>query len=254
MSYNAPSVPPPWVAEYDDQSQRYYYVNRDTGERTWDAPTGNYGGGSGYGGGGGYGGDNGGNYGGGGYGSGGGGYGAAGAVGYEAQQMGVVCDVLVSRIRHQACIMISSKSTLGEAQLAYKNDTENRYDYDKDRTEGYVENKAYDAEQDVVNAPDNAARWAGNKVQDVENIPQDIEGGFDNAENRVDQGFDNFGNRVEGGFEGAVQDVEDAPEDVAGWMGDKVGDVENFGDRVEGYGDGVEGAYDQGRDEGRGGY
>ncbi len=71
-------------------------------------------------------------------------------------------------------------------------------------------------------------------MQDVEDIPQDVEQDWDRAENRVESRFDC-----------AVQDVEDAPEDVAGWVGDKVGDVERFGD-------GIEGAYDEGRDEGRG--
>ena len=71
-------------------------------------------------------------------------------------------------------------------------------------------------------------------VDDVENIPQDVE-----------YGFDRFGNRVEQGFGNAVNDVEDAPENVAGWFGRKVGDVERFDDDVGG-------AYDQGRYEGRG--
>lgn len=72
--YGSPSGPPPpsggdlpypWIARWDDQSQRYYYVNEQTGETTWEHPGGLYGGG-GYGsGGGGYGG---GGYGGGGYG------------------------------------------------------------------------------------------------------------------------------------------------------------------------------------------
>jgi hypothetical protein len=48
-----------------------------------------------------------------------------------------------------------------------------------------------------------------------------------------------------------VDDVEDAPENVAGWVGEKVGDVERFGDDVENYGDSIGDAYDQGRDEGR---
>lgn len=64
-------------------------------------------------------------------------------------------------------------------------------------------------------------------------------------------GFDRFGNRVESGFDNAVNDVEDAPENVAAWVGDKVGDVERFGDDVGDYGDRLDDAYDQGRQDGR---
>ena len=54
-------------------------------------------------------------------------------------------------------------------------------------------------------------------------------------------------NRVEQGFDNTVQDVENAPENVAGWFGEKVGDVERFDDNVDS-------AYDQGRYEGRNDY
>jgi hypothetical protein len=99
--------------------------------------------------------------------------------------------------------------------------------------ENYTENKVYSGVQDVENLPSDAARWTGRKVQDVEDIPQDIEYDYDRAKYRV-----------EDGLEDAAEDVEDAPEDVAEWVGDKVGGVERFGD-------GIEDAYDQGRDEGR---
>jgi hypothetical protein len=77
-------------------------------------------------------------------------------------------------------------------------------------------------------------------VNDVQEAPEDFE-----------QGFDRFGDDAERKFDDAVDDVQDAPENVAGWMGDKVGGVERFGDEVQGYGDGLGDAYDQGRDEGR---
>lgn len=38
---------------------------------------------------------------------------------------------------------------------------------------------------------------------------------------------------------------------MANWAGDKVGDVERFGDDVDRYGDKIDDAYDAGRDEGR---
>lgn len=67
----------------------------------------------------------------------------------------------------------------------------------------------------------------------------------------MEQGFDRFGNNVENKWDNAVDDVEDAPENVAGWVGEKVGDVERFGDDVGDYGDRLDNAYDQGRDEER---
>ena len=52
-------------------------------------------------------------------------------------------------------------------------------------------------------------------------------------------------------WDNAVDDVEDAPENVADWAGRKVGDVERFGDDVDRFGDRVEDSYDAGRNEGR---
>lgn len=37
-----PQVPPPWIAEWDQQSQRWYFVNRQTGERQWELPASYY--------------------------------------------------------------------------------------------------------------------------------------------------------------------------------------------------------------------
>jgi len=78
------------------------------------------------------------------------------------------------------------------------------------------------------------------QVQDVEDIPQDVEQDYDRAKYGIENRFDN-----------AVQDVEDIPQDfdqgidnAAGWAGDKVGDVERFGDRIDD-------SYDDGRAEGR---
>ena len=76
-------------------------------------------------------------------------------------------------------------------------------------------------------------QWTGQKVGEVESIPQNIEGDFDR-----------FGNRIEGGFDNAVNDVEYAPEEVSNWAGRKVGDVERFDDNVDN-------AYDEGKYEGR---
>lgn len=74
QNYNgAPQVPPPWIAEWDARENRWFFVNRETGERTHHHPEersraggyggGNYGGGYGGGYGQGYGGQNQGGYG-----------------------------------------------------------------------------------------------------------------------------------------------------------------------------------------------
>lgn len=63
----------------------------------------------------------------------------------------------------------------------------------------------------------------------MEDIPQDIERKWDDG----------------------VQDVEDIPDDVAGWAGRRVGDVERFGDDVDRFGDNIDDSYDQGRDDAR---
>lgn len=77
-------------------------------------------------------------------------------------------------------------------------------------------------------------------MQDVEDIPQDVE-----------NGFDRFGNRIDQGFQSSVDYVEDAPDRIANNLGEAVGDVENFGDRVDRFGDGLQDSYDDGRNESR---
>lgn len=104
-------------------------------------------------------------------------------------------------------------------------------DFERDKYR--VEERADRIGDDVADFPEDAARWTGRKVQEVEDIPQDIEGSFDR-----------FGDRVERKWDDAKDDVEDAPEDAARWAGEKVGDVERFGDNVDD-------AYDEGRDEAR---
>jgi len=101
-------------------------------------------------------------------------------------------------------------------------DIGNRVDYDGDRVENWGERKVYDGVQDIENFPEDAAQWTGNKVQEVEDIPEDIERKWDNAK----------------------QDVEDVPEDIAYGVGDIVGGVDRFGNRMDN-------AYDDGRDDRR---
>lgn len=128
-----------------------------------------------------------------------------------------------------------------ENRVDYDKDRlENRVDYDENRTENRVE---YDKNR-VEDFPDDAAQWGmfhgflpsctpphkqllilytgGRKVQQVEDIPQDIENKWDNA----------------------VDDVEDAPDRVADFFGREEGRVDRFDD-------GIQNSFDQGRDEER---
>jgi hypothetical protein len=69
-------------------------------------------------------------------------------------------------------------------------------------------------EQNIGDFPENAARWTGEKVGEVEDIPENIEEGFDRFGNRIENGFDNVGDRIQDGW----NDVVDAPENVANWV------------------------------------
>ena len=137
---------------------------------------------------------------------------------------------------------------------------EERFEGDKYRAEDRFEEDKYRTEErfdrfgrDVEDAPEDAARWAGRKVQDVEDIPQDIEGSFDRFGDRVERKWDDARDDVEGklnvtlprhGNAACANDSVDAPERIADDVGYDVGRVENFGDDIRD-------SYDDGRDEGR---
>ncbi|TKA77301.1 hypothetical protein B0A55_04340 [Friedmanniomyces simplex] len=189
-----PQVPYPWRPHWDDRERRYIFVNEQNGERTWDFPgrEGGYGGG-----------------------------------GYERQEVIEEREYGQQQQQRQGGghsglmygALGAAAGLAGGAILMHEGDRIGD-DYERDK---------YRVENDVEGFPDNAARWTGEKVQEVEDIPQDVEGGFDR-----------FGRRIEGGFE----DVVDAPEEVAGWAGRREGGVERYDDNIDN-------AYDQGRAEGR---
>ncbi|KAK3669906.1 hypothetical protein LTR78_010217 [Recurvomyces mirabilis] len=208
-----PQVPYPWRPHWQEREGRYIFVNEQNGERTWEFPGRR-----------------------GGYETetttttysqqGGGGYGR----GYGGEERVYEQDTYTQRESERRGggghgmmygAMGAAAGLAGGAFLMHEGGKiEDRFEEDK-----------YRVEDDVEDFPENAARWTGNKVQEVEDIPEDIEGGFDR-----------FGNRVERKWDNAVDDVEDAPEDVSNWAGRKVGDVERFGDNMDN-------AYDGGRDE-----
>ena len=84
-------------------------------------------------------------------------------------------------------------------------------------------------------------------VQDVENFPDDVA----RWTGEKVQDVENIPQDIDRKWDNAVQDVEDVPDDVAGWTGRKVGDVERYGDDVERYGDNIDNSYDQGRNDAR---
>ncbi|KIW05681.1 uncharacterized protein PV09_03544 [Verruconis gallopava] len=207
-----PQPPPPWISEYDYQSQRWFFVNQQTGERTWNFPQA-----PGY----------------------NGGYGGGGNYPPQQEQKSHTgrntAIAAVAGLAGGALLMHE-----GEKVEEHWRRDEEKFEYDKDRFENRVDYDVDRVETDVVDFPDNAARWTGEKVGEVEAIPQDIEYDYDRAKWDAEARIDN-----------AVQDVEDVPDDVAGWVGEKVGEVERFDDRVDAYKDGIEESYDFGRDEAR---
>ncbi|KAK3062967.1 hypothetical protein LTS18_003020 [Coniosporium uncinatum] len=240
-----PQVPPPWRAVWDERDQRWLFINEQNGERTFQFPQqgSNYGGGQ---------------YGGGGYGGPpregyGGGYGGPSQQGYDSY--GGQGDYYENERRekkhgHGMAYGVGGAAVglAGGALLMHEGE---KLDGDWDR-------EKYKVEQGFEDAPERAARWVGEGVQGVEDIPQDI-----------DQGLDRFGNRIENRWDNAVDDVEDFPENTARWTGEKVQEVEDIPqgidqgwdrmeNRVEGdfdntfggverFGDRMDGSYDQGR-------
>lgn len=184
-----PQVPPPWIAEWEPRESRYIFVNRQTGERQWDFPRQQYGGGdAGYDGG----------YGGGGPGS--ANYGDPRTYESEPRQ---------EEKKHHGWMgaALGAAAGLAGGALLMHEGHEVKEDYEEDKYK--VDQWGSRVENDVENFPEDAAQWTGRKVGEVEDVPQDVE-----------QGFDRFGNRVEQGFDNAVDDVE-VSFDVSGktiWM------------------------------------
>jgi len=220
MNQGRPQPPPPWISEYDYQSQRWFFVNQQTGERSWNFPqSGGYGP-EGYGPPQGY---NGGqqNY---------------QQGGYENQERppqpkpshagrntalaavgGLAAGALLMHEGHKVEEHWDEDKARFEDRVDYDRDRiEDRVDYDRERFDDRVR---YDEDR-VEDFPEDAANWTGRKVQEVEDIPENVAG---------------WAGRK-------TQEVEDIPEDVAGWAGRKVGEVEDFGDDVRD-------SYDDGRDE-----
>ncbi|KAK4981049.1 hypothetical protein LTR66_010228 [Elasticomyces elasticus] len=216
-----PQCPPPWVARWDEADRRWIYINERTSERTFEFPGNRYGGGGG----------------------GGDGYPRQeyyegrpqGGQYYEGRPQGGRYYEEERREKRGGHGMAygaagAAAGLAGGALLMHEGEHIRR-DWDEDKYR--MENSIGNGINDVEEFPENAAEWTGRKVQDVEDIPQDIEHDFERAKYGIENRFDNV-----------VQDVEDVPEDVAGWAGDKVGDVERFDDNVDN-------AYERGRYEGR---
>ena len=211
--YSGPPQPPaPWVAEFDGQSQRWYFINRETGERTYNFPQNNQGYSDGYG-------------------------GQQQAPSHAGRNTalaalgGLAGGALLMHEGHK----VEEHWDEDKERFDYDRDrVEDRVDYDRDRVEDRVDydrqrfddRVQYD-ENRVEDFPEDAAQWTGSKVQEVEDIPEDVAGWT--------------GRKVE--------EVEDIPDDVAGWAGRRVQGVEDFGDKIEDSYDDVQGAYENGKDD-----
>ncbi|QIW95557.1 hypothetical protein AMS68_001075 [Peltaster fructicola] len=198
-------VPPPWVSRFDQQSQRWYFVNEQTGERSWELPSGFYNG--------------------------------APNRPYGETTSTATVDQTRGQKHHGSGLgwgMAGAAAGLVGGALLMHEGHEIKEHWREDE---------YRAEERV----DDAARWTGDKVQEVEDIPEDVAQGFDRFGNRVERRFDRFGDRVEQGFDNTVDYVEDTPDRIAGDIGEDVGRVERFGD-------GIQDSYDEGRYEGRNDY
>ncbi|GIK00643.1 hypothetical protein Aspvir_004670 [Aspergillus viridinutans] len=195
QGYNSGPAPPrdlpyPWVARWDDRDQRWFYVNEQTGERSWERPYGQ----------------------------------RQPSYGYEGgygQPQGQRPEQKDHSMMYGAAA--GAAGLVGGALLMHEGEKiHDKWDEDKERIE-----------QNVEDFPEDAARWTGEKVGEVEQIPENIEQDWDRTEDRIENKWDN-----------AVDDVEDFPENAAEWTGRRVGEVEQFGDNIDN-------AYDEGRAEGR---
>lgn len=130
------------------------------------------------------------------------------------------------------------------------------------REEDRMERRFDDGVENVEEFPEDAARWTGEAVGEVEAVPDRVEEGWDRAEENVEEGWerteenvqegwDRAGENIEEGWDDTVEAVENAPENIAEGIGEGVGEVERFGDSVEDYGETLEQSYEDGRDEAR---
>ena len=161
QSYGGPpQVPYPWVAEWDERDRRWIFINRENGERTFQHPQPSYG-------------------------SGGGSYGERSYdQGYGQQERREYYEQEPEKKDHHTrnTVMGAAAGLLGGAFLMHEgekvgecNNTTYASTSIDSAAEDKFDNAKYDLEQDardgvqdVENFPDNAARWTGEKVQDVE--------------------------------------------------------------------------------------
>ncbi|RAO71648.1 uncharacterized protein BHQ10_007660 [Talaromyces amestolkiae] len=138
-----PSVPRPWIAEWDERERRYFYINQETGQRSWELP---YGGG-----------------------------GAPGG-GYYEEQRGYEQTSYVQqeqpRSNHNFAYGAAGVAAglVGGALLMH----EGEEIHDEWKGE---ENRI---EERVEDFPENAANWAGNKVGEAEYEVDRVENGIEN--------------------------------------------------------------------------
>ncbi|EXJ66698.1 uncharacterized protein A1O5_10369 [Cladophialophora psammophila CBS 110553] len=181
-----PQVPYPWEAEWDERDGRWFFVNRETGERTFQHPQPSYGGRS---------------------------YDERGSrQGYREEDDRGRYEQEPEKRSHTGrnIALGAAAGLLGGALLMHEGEkVEDKWDDAKDD----IEDDFRDGAQDVENFPDNAARWTGEKVQEVEDIPQDIDRKWDNAVQDVEdvpEDVAGWAGRKVGDVEGFGDNVDNA--------------------------------------------
>ncbi|KAI7343179.1 hypothetical protein KC354_g15827 [Hortaea werneckii] len=178
-----PQPPYPWQAFWEAREGRYLYVNEQTGQRTFDAPSAGYGG-----------------------------YNAApppppadGAVygdrsdvsgppGEEKKSgsgghglmygaLGAAAGLAGGALVHSSLMKLESGEKMGEAQDVPE-DVEQGFDRFGDEAESEFE----DAEEDVEDAPEEVAEWAGEKEGEIEGFGDDVEQFGDDMGDAYDDG------------------------------------------------------------------
>ncbi|KAK7888573.1 hypothetical protein LTR67_008919 [Exophiala xenobiotica] len=186
QNYNneRPRVPEPWVTEWDARDNRWIFVNRQTGDRSFEYPQQSYNSG--------YGGNN--------------------VQEYDGQNQRGYYEQEPQKESHTGRNVALGVvgGALGGALLMHEGEkVEDKWDEDKYR----LENDARQGIDNVEDFPEDAARWTGRGVQDVEDIPQDIENKYDNAVQDVEdvpQDVADWAGRKVGDVEGFDDNMDNA--------------------------------------------
>ncbi|EEA24285.1 hypothetical protein TMatcc_007365 [Talaromyces marneffei ATCC 18224] len=165
-----PNLPRPWIAQWDERERAYFYINQETGQRSWELP---YGGGAP-----------------------GGGYYSEGQRGYEqnyyAQEPPRKDHSLAYGAMGAAAGLVGGAILMHEGEELHdkwegeENRIEERVEDFPENAANWVGNKVGEAEYEVdrvennvENFPENAAEWVGDKVGGIERFGDEIGDAYD---------------------------------------------------------------------------